>query len=118
MPHAGVLALYRELLALRRSEPALRDRTRERFAAVALGDRVLALRRAARDGSAFLVVVALGDRAAVPLDGRAETRAPEGRRWTVALASEEPRFGGGEPAAPFDGVTVRLPSAGALVLRA
>jgi len=118
MPHAGVLALYQELLALRRSEPALRDRTRERFAAAALGDRLLALRRAGPDGSVFLVVVALGDRASVPLDGRAETRPPEGRRWTVALASEEPRSGGGEPASPFDGVTVMLASAGALVLRA
>ena len=118
MPHAGVLALYHELLALRRREPALRDRARERFAAVALGDRALALRRAGPDGSAFVVVVALGDGAALALDGRAETCAPAGRRWTVALGSEEPRFGGEEPLAPFDGVTVTLPSAGALVLRA
>ena len=118
MPHAGVLALYRELLALRRREPALRDRARERFAAVALGDRALALRRAGPDGSAVLVVVALGDGVMVPLHGRAETRAPEGRRWMVALASEEPRFGGQEALPLCDGVTVTLPSAGALVLRA
>ncbi|HEU5040378.1 MAG TPA: malto-oligosyltrehalose trehalohydrolase [Gemmatimonadales bacterium] len=118
MPHAGMLALYRELLALRRGEPALRGRGRERFAAAALGDRGLALRRAAADGSAVLVVVALGEGVELDLRDRAETQPPRGRTWSLVLGTEEERFGGAGVAAPCDGALVALGSAGAIVLRA
>lgn len=118
MPHAGMLALYRELLALRRGEPALRGRGRERFAAVALGDRALALRRTAADGSAVLIVVALGEGVELDLRDRAETQPPRGRTWSLVLGTEEERFGGAGVAAPCDGAVVTPGSAGAMVLRA
>ena len=101
MPHRGILALYRELLALRRTEPALRRPGREGMTVTSLGDRALTLRREAADGAAILLVVNLGDR----FDPR-----PDDRPWTLVLATEEERFGG-------DG-TVDLRSPGALVLRA
>ena len=118
MPHAGVLALYRELLALRRSAPAARTRGRATFAVVEMGDRVLALRRSAADGSALLVVVSLGDMMEVPTAARGETSPPAGRAWMLVLSTEDARFGGGAGATlrPDGIVSFRTP--GALVLRA
>ena len=56
-PHRGMLALYSELLAMRRSHPALRSQDRKHFTVTALGDHALALRRSSPDGEAILVVV-------------------------------------------------------------
>jgi maltooligosyltrehalose trehalohydrolase len=93
MPHAGVLALYRELLALRRTHPALRRRDRDGFAVAALGEHALALRRSGDDGAALLLVVSLDGPLSADLQAREETRAPGGR-WELLLSSEEARFGG------------------------
>ncbi len=93
-PHAGVLALYRELLALRRTSPALRARGRDGFAVVALGDCALALRREAADGDALLAVVHFGGSLHLDVAGTSVTRAPAGRRWARVLSTEERRFGG------------------------
>jgi maltooligosyltrehalose trehalohydrolase len=94
MPHAGVLALYRELLRLRHSHPALRRRDRDSFAVAALGPHALALRRTGEDGGALLLVVSFDGGLTTDLTERAETRAAEGVRWNLLLSSEEARFGG------------------------
>ncbi|HEU0053150.1 MAG TPA: malto-oligosyltrehalose trehalohydrolase, partial [Longimicrobium sp.] len=119
MPHAGVLALYRELLALRRTEPALRRRDRASFAVAALGEHALALRREGADGSALLLVASFRGGVAVDLEERPETRPPGGARWELVLSTEEGRFGG-----EAEGEIVRLTlegletfGAGAVVLR-
>lgn len=95
-PHAGMLQLYRDLLALRRSEPALRERSRDSFVAVPLGVHALALRRTGGDQTMLLVVNLRGalqfDLAALP-----ETRAPRGD-WRARLDSEDTRYGGRGPA--------------------
>lgn len=54
-PHRRVLALYRDLLALRRSDPVLRDARRERLRAEARGD-VLVVRRWSDAGERVLAV--------------------------------------------------------------
>ena len=121
MPHAGVLALYRELLALRRDEPALRRRDRESFAVATFGEHGLALRRVGEDGSAMLLVASFGGALSVELGSREETRAPEGRRWELVLSTEEGRFGGeaeGEVASLSPEGRLELPGPGAVVLRA
>ena len=118
MPHRGVRALYAELLALRRTEPALRYRERDGLAAVPLGDGALALRRSAPDGSALLLLAGLRGGLVADPRQRPETRPPDGRRWTPVLATEEPRFGGEGDWRVDDAGTVRLGTAGALVLRA
>ncbi len=97
-PHAGVLALYRALLALRRAEPALRARDRAHFAVAALGGgggRALALRRGSPAGDALLLIVNVRGGRGVALGDGAVTRAPAGRRWARVLSTEEARFGGG-----------------------
>ena len=108
MPHRGMLALYRALLHLRRTEPALRERGREGLSVIELGERALALRRTARDGSAVLLVASFGERLEVDLGERA---------WEPALATEDPGFGGEGGWVLRDGGRLELRSPGAVVLR-
>jgi maltooligosyltrehalose trehalohydrolase len=116
MPHAGVLALYRELLRLRRAHPALRRRDRDGFAVATLGEHALALRRVGEDGSALLLVVSFEGPLSVDLTQREETAG----RWELLLSSEEARFGG-ESEGPVARLSpdgrLELPGAGAVLLR-
>jgi maltooligosyltrehalose trehalohydrolase len=108
MPHRGMLALYRELLALRRSEPALRRPDRDGMTVTAAGARGLTLRREAPGGAAILLVVNLGGALELPLDDRP---------WSPLLATEDARFGG-EDTVRLAGGSALLGTPGALVLRA
>lgn len=122
MPHAGVLALYRELLRLRREHPALRRRDRESFAVAPLGDSGLALRREGGEGEALLLVVSVGEGGLeADLSSLAETRAPEGAAWEVVLSTEEGRFGSeaeGEVVSLGAQGRLRMVGAGGVLLRA
>jgi maltooligosyltrehalose trehalohydrolase len=116
--HAGILALHRELLRLRRTEPALRVRDRAHFRVAALGDGALALRREAPDGSALLLVAVLRDGVEASLGERGETHPPEGRSWQPLLDTEEARFGGGGATGRLEsGGILHLSGPGALLLR-
>ncbi|HEX2211766.1 MAG TPA: malto-oligosyltrehalose trehalohydrolase [Longimicrobium sp.] len=110
-PHAGILALYRELLRLRRTHPALRRRDRDAFAVAALGEHGIALRRTAQEGGALLLVVSLGGPLAVDPGSMTETRAPADR-WELLLSTEEARFGG-----DAEGALVTLSPEGGLEMR-
>lgn len=118
MPHAGVVALYRELLALRRTHAALLPRGRDTFDVVELGDTALAILRT--DGAeAVLLVCAFGGAGVTADLSRADLRPPEGRHWRLLLHTEEARFGGdavGELAVLQPDGTLELRSAGAVVL--
>ena len=119
-PHAGVLRLYRELLAMRQSEPALRERSRASYRVAALGESGIALRRSVADGGVLLLVASFAGPLHVELNAREETRAPGEGRWELLLATEEARFGGGEgEVARLDPQGVlELGGAGAVVCRA
>jgi maltooligosyltrehalose trehalohydrolase len=118
-PHAGILALHQVLLALRRSDPALRDRSRDGFSVAPLGEGALALRRAAPGHPQLLLIVNLRGEVLAELARDPATDAGEEAPWCFELATEEARFGGSggwgrlEP----DGV-VHLQSPGAVLLRA
>lgn len=120
-PHAGVLALYRQLLALRSAEPALRSGRRDGFSVAALGEGALVMRREPEreDASRFLLVVNLKGEIRRELDAAPITAHPGGARWCFELATEEARFGGSgdwgrlEP----EGL-VHLQRPGAVLLRA
>ena len=120
MPHAGVLALHRELLALRRAHPAFRRHDRSSFAATDVGERAVALRRTADDGSALLLVASFGDALSVDLNRREGTSAPNGAGWELLLSTEEGRFGGeseGEVARLSRSGVLEMDGPGAVVLR-
>lgn len=89
-PHAGMLRLYRELLRLRASEPALKKARRDRFTVLDLDESTLLLQRHAPNGDGLALVVRLKGSGATRL-----AAAPGGElaaRWTPLLHTEEPRF--------------------------
>ncbi|MBZ4412032.1 malto-oligosyltrehalose trehalohydrolase [Myxococcus sp. MISCRS1] len=104
--HAGVLALYRELLALRASDPTLTDARRGTYDARAVGPDALVLER--RGGGQVLQVL-------VALRGEVEHAVPADAQ--VVLWSDAPRFGGDVSASPLTGGTLRLRGPGAVVVR-
>ncbi len=87
-PHAGVYALYRELLRLRREDPRLRERTRGSWDAQPIGDAVRLVRRGP-DSSVCVIV-----------NVRGTARHELERDAQLLLWTEEPRFGGSAPVAP------------------
>ncbi|CAN5864422.1 malto-oligosyltrehalose trehalohydrolase [soil metagenome] len=112
-PHAGVLRLYRELLALRSNAPALRNRDRHCFMAMPLGNGAVALRRDAPDAHSLLLVANFRGPLHVDLTQHAET---EDVNWTPALWSEAPRFGGAGAEPALDGSVLELTGPGAILL--
>ncbi|HEX8242047.1 MAG TPA: malto-oligosyltrehalose trehalohydrolase [Longimicrobium sp.] len=119
MPHAGMLALHRALLHLRRTHPALRRRGRDSFSVVEMGDDALALRRTGDDGSALLLVCAFTAPLSADLSAQDETRPPDGASWDAHLATEEGRFGGeteGELVALSPDGRLEMHGPGAIVL--
>lgn len=116
MPYAGVLALYGELLRLRRAHPALRRRDRGGFAVAALGEHALSLRRVAEAGPALLLIVSFRGPLSIDLPGRDETAG----RWALLLSTEEARFGGegqGWMATLSPDGRLSLPGPGAVLLQ-
>ncbi len=117
-PHEGMLALYRDLLLLRRTEPSLRSRDRRDFSLAAVSDHALALRRQSPGGHELLVVVNLAGELRMRADEHPETRPTEGRRWSLALWTEDRRFGGEGGEVHFEtGGVILVPSPGAALLR-
>ena len=89
-PHAAALALHRDLLRIRRDEPALRGRVD----GAVLGPEALLVRYWGEGGDDRLLLVNLGrgmhlDPAPEPLMGP-----PDGKRWTLLWGSESPEYGG------------------------
>ena len=116
--HRETVALYRELLRLRRGEAALAPSGRDGFEVATVGDRALVLRRWA-GGEMVLVVASFGDALQLDFSARPETRAPAGGRWAVLLDSEDPRYGGEGPARlTTDGAALELRTPGAVILKA
>jgi maltooligosyltrehalose trehalohydrolase len=117
-PHRGMLALYGELLAMRRSHPALRSQDRKRFTVTALGDRALSLRRCSPEGEAILVVVNFAGELRFRAQDRRDTSPPSGRHWRLHLTTEAERFGGASNAVRLDpDGQLTIPSPAAIVLR-
>lgn len=95
-PHAGILRLYQDVLALRRSHPALQERDGAHVVNSAPGEQVVAMRReTATADEVLLLVVHLGDMPVqVPLDGDLAPPAQSGLRWSILLTSEAHEYGG------------------------
>ncbi|HVV50003.1 MAG TPA: malto-oligosyltrehalose trehalohydrolase [Polyangia bacterium] len=102
-PHAGVLALYRELLRLRRSDPVLRDATRRGLQARAVGEVLIVERRSGAEKRTLLVNFG---RSAAPFG----ELGPRSGTEEVIFRSDGPS---GEPAPPD-----LLPPATAVILAA
>lgn len=91
-PHASILRLYRTLLQLRSTEPALRYQERSAYDAVALGEATLLLQRWAPGGPMLLVLVHLRGAGYVDLGQASLPGAFDGLRWEVVLTTEDEAF--------------------------
>jgi maltooligosyltrehalose trehalohydrolase len=119
-PHASTLHLYRALLELRRTEPALRAASCGTFEAVALDADSLALRRDAETGPTSLwAIVRLKGAGTASLAG--QPAAPN-RHWEFVLTTEDPHFAP-DPSPPETDLAgpapfIRFARPGAVLLRA
>lgn len=105
VPHAGVLRLYRRLLALRRALPLPEDTAdRAGFTIAAADGNVLRLERAGVDAALL---------ALVRLHGVGTTRIGPG--WRPLLTTEDPEFTS-EPVPPELGTEIRFGRPGAVVM--
>ena len=108
--HAGVLALYRELLRLRATDPCLKECRRGHFDARPTGEHGLVLERRGPEGALHVILNVRGT-----LEHRLPGRSPE--RSEVVLWTEAPRFGGTSQEAPLRSGVVRLEGPAAVVVR-
>ena len=91
MPHAKSLALYRDLLALRRTEPALQASSETAARAFALDHDTIAVRRGARDHCLWILVRLRGGGSAV-LSELDEAKADASGQWELLRTTEDPVF--------------------------
>jgi hypothetical protein len=106
-PHAGILRLYRALLALRRE--MRRSHPAAAFEISAVDDRTIAVAR-----GAHLVIVRLGGAAIVALDAVAT-----GDSYSIVLSTEDGAFGGDGcvPQLREDGRAIEFAGPAAIVLK-
>jgi maltooligosyltrehalose trehalohydrolase len=116
-PHDQTLALYTELLKLRRTSAAFRSSDRGSFHVEQLSDNAFAMRRESDIESALALFQFADGVHWLPADHELLALAP-GRQWQVALSTDEARFGG---SARSNGLTesgcVEITGIGALVLK-
>jgi maltooligosyltrehalose trehalohydrolase len=118
-PHASVRRLYTDLLALRKSHPALGGaRSVSTDIGVAGRHSIVVLRRA-RSRSDWLIVVCLAGPERVQLKGHRLAYRRDGRPWTAALTTENPSYTAHPEPVEIDARTQTLSfaRAGAVVLR-
>ena len=115
--HAGLYALHRDLLRLRREEPVFRAQRRGGLDGAVLAPEAFVLRFFGTHDDDRLLVVNLGRD--LPLNPAPEPllAPPVGRGWEILWSSEDPRYGGsGTP--PLEGEAPwSLPGRAAVVLR-
>jgi len=112
--HADALALHRDLLTLRRTDPVIG--TGAHLDGATLADDALVLRYfSAADGDRLLVVN-LGHQRDLTIVPEPLLAPPEGMRWAVVWSSEEPRYGGGGVLAPETDAGWRLSAESAVLL--
>jgi maltooligosyltrehalose trehalohydrolase len=120
-PHASVLRLYRALLALRRSEPALQTCGRSGELQIRAYDRdVLMIKREAPGGRAVLAVIRLRGKGVVNLKACTTSETAPGKEWRLLLHTEDPMFApdGIAPVITSSKSTIDFARAGAVLLRA
>jgi maltooligosyltrehalose trehalohydrolase len=88
--------LIRDLLALRRREPAFRAQARERLEGAVLAERLLVLRFLGDEPEEDrLLALNLGPGCALDAASEPLLAPPLGRSWRTLWSSEDPRYGGG-----------------------
>jgi maltooligosyltrehalose trehalohydrolase len=115
--NAWAVALHRDLLRLRRDDPAFRAQARDRMHGAVLAPEAFLLRFLANGGGDRLLLVNLGrDLRLSPL-AEPLLAPPAGCRWRVLWSSEDVRYGGaGAPPVDANGEGWLVPGHAAVVL--
>lgn len=93
--HAGLVALHRDLLALRRTDPSFSQKTRRRVDGAVLGDEAIVLRYLTPQPDGHrLFLVNLGRDLPMAVTAEPLLAPPEGHGWTRAWSSEHPDYDG------------------------
>lgn len=93
--HAGMLALHRDLLAMRRSDPAFSQASERRIDGAVIGDAALLIRYFTPDPAGHrLLLLNLGRDLQIGVAAEPLLAPPDGRRWTVGWSSEHPDYDG------------------------
>jgi maltooligosyltrehalose trehalohydrolase len=92
--NAGIYALYRDLIRLRREDPIFAAQDGERIQGAVFGDEAFVLRFFGEGDDCRLLIVNLGRDINVESVSEPLLAPPLGRRWDVLWYSEAPRYGG------------------------
>jgi maltooligosyltrehalose trehalohydrolase len=117
--HGEAYALHRDLLALRRTDPAFRAQRPGGMDGAVIGADAFVLRFFGEErGNDRLLVVNLGRHLEPHVVPEPLLAPPEERQWTLLWSSEHPRYGGaGTPDVEATDGTWRIPAEAAFVLR-
>lgn len=93
--HAGLLALHRDLIALRRADPSFSQRTARRLDGAVIGEAAFLLRYLTPDPAGHrLMLCNLGRDLPMSVMAEPLLAPPEGHRWTLGWSSEHPDYDG------------------------
>jgi maltooligosyltrehalose trehalohydrolase len=109
--------LHRDLLRLRRQDPAFTDPRPEALDGAVLSDRAFVLRYLQPDPMRHrLLLVNLGPTFTWPAVPEPLIAPPHGAAWRVLWSSEDPRYGGHGTPPPFNRERLAIPARSAIVL--
>ena len=116
--HAGAYALHRDLLALRRQDPAFSAQRPHGLDGAVLGPQAFVLRFFGPDGhdADRLLLVNLGRDLPLRVAPEPLLAPPAGMRWDVIWSSEDPRYDGSGTPEVMTADGMRLPGEAAIVL--
>jgi maltooligosyltrehalose trehalohydrolase len=115
LQNAEILALHRDLLALRRDDRVWQDRRDDLSDGIVLGDSAFAFRLSDGARAERLILVNLGRELAFRQSPDPLLAPPEGGGWRLIWSSESVRYGGGGIAPVEPNRAFRLPGSIALV---
>ena len=116
--HAGIVALHRDLLRLRREDDVIAQQRRDRVDGAVIGPSAFLLRYAGQHGDNRLLLVNLGP----DLDFRPAPEPllapPSGRMWTFRWSSDAPSYGGPGVIEPLTETGWKIPGGAAFLYAA
>jgi maltooligosyltrehalose trehalohydrolase len=116
-PDAPLVALHRDLLRLRRDDPAFTDPRPEALDGAVLSEHAFVLRYLQDDPRRDrLLLVNLGPAFARPTVAEPLLAPPADTGWRAVWSSEDPRYGGHGTPPPFDRVRLAIPARSAIIL--
>lgn len=88
-PHAKILSLYRDLINLRKTEPALQEKLKSSLKIETVGENILAIKRQAVDKTSLLMITCLKGQERIIIGNHPVTQPPPGKQWDLLWTTED-----------------------------